>query len=333
MIDISVIVPTFNRAKSLEDTLKSICGQTLSQNRYEVIVVDNSSTDNTFMLTEQFVRTCPNIRYVLEHQRGLLYCRHRGVKESRSNNILVFIDDDIIAEKNYLETILNTFEEHNDIVLVGGKVLPDFETYPPYWIKAFETQREGTYILSFLSLIDLGENANHIRCDFVFGCSFSIKKDALVHCGGFNPDSFPLDMLKYRGDGETGLCYKLERQGYKAFYNPWTVIRHKVPSSRLTIEYFCKRAYMEGVSWSFTGIRKIGRTSSYITTELYFLFYIFALVPFGLYKVGLRSISLFPVYYKVMLNFFKGYRFHRMEVLKDPGLLSYVLKDTFMTLP
>ena len=109
MIDISVIVPTFNRAKSLEDTLKSICEQTLSSNRYEVIVVDNSSTDNTFMLTEQFVRTCPNIRYVLEHQRGLLYCRHRGVKESRSNNILVFIDDDIIAEKNYLETILNTF--------------------------------------------------------------------------------------------------------------------------------------------------------------------------------------------------------------------------------
>lgn len=331
MIEISVIVPTFNRAKSLEDTLRSICEQTLSHDRYEVIVVDNGSTDNTFMLTEQFMRTRPNIRYVREPQKGLLYCRHRGVKESGSSNILVFIDDDIIAGKNYLETILNTFEEHNDIVLVGGKVLPDFETYPPYWIKAFETHREGTYILSFLSLIDLGESADYIRGDFVFGCSFSIKKDALVRCGGFNPDSFPWDMVKYRGDGETGLWHKLEGHGYKAFYNPAIVIRHKVPSSRLTDEYFCKRAYMEGVSWSFTGIRKTGRKSSYIATELYFLACIIALIPFGFYRLGWNRVNLFFIYYKVMINFFKGYRFHRIEVLKDPALLRYVLQDTFMT--
>src|SRR3990170_8442581 len=149
-MDISVIVPTLNRASSLEITLKSISDQTLSSDRYEVIVVDNGSTDNTKVVTGQFSRLYSNVRYVLEPKIGLIHSRHTGVRESGSSNILVFIDDDITVERDYLYNILNTFKDHDDVALVGGKVLPLFEIAPPWWIKAFEATREETSINSFL---------------------------------------------------------------------------------------------------------------------------------------------------------------------------------------
>src|SRR3989304_6577275 len=110
MTDISVIVPTLNRASSLEITLKSICEQTLASDRYEVIVVDNGSTDNTKVVTGQFSRLYSNVRYVFEPMIGLIHSRHRGVRGSGSRNILVFIDDDITVERDYLYNILNTFK-------------------------------------------------------------------------------------------------------------------------------------------------------------------------------------------------------------------------------
>lgn len=329
-MDISVIVPTLNRASSLEITLKSICEQTLSSDRYEVIVVDNGSTDDTKVVTRQFSRLYSNVRYVLEPKIGLLHSRHRGVRESGSSNILVFIDDDITVERDYLYNIFNTFKDHDDVALVGGKASPLFEIAPPYWIKAFEVTRGENNMFCFLGLIDLGNSAHYISGDKVYGCNFSIKKEVLLQCGGFNPDGVPPDMLKYRGDGEIALGRKVEKSGYKVFYNPSILVRHRIPASRLAIEYFIKRAYMEGVSWSFENVRKKGKSTTYVTTEIYYLVYLMGLIPFGVYKLGFRRLGLFPVYYKVMINFFKGYRFHRMEILRDPELLKYVLQSAFM---
>ena len=68
---------------------------------------------------------------------------------------------------------------------------------------------------------------------------------------------------------------------------------------------FVKGHTWKGVSWSFTGIRKTGRKSSYIATELYFLACIIALIPFGFYRLGWNRVNLFFIYYKVMINFFR----------------------------
>ena len=106
---ISVIIPTRNRAELLRDTLTSIQGQTLSYELFEVLVVDNGSTDNTKDVTLNFKKNLNNLRYVYAPVPGLHEGRHRGMKEARYN-LLVFADDDILATPDWLLSYYEVFK-------------------------------------------------------------------------------------------------------------------------------------------------------------------------------------------------------------------------------
>src|SRR5215216_4801701 len=101
---ISVIIPTYNRATLLRKALQSIVKQTLSKKEFEVIVIDNNSTDNTAEVVSQYAYNWNNLKYFHESSAGLHAARHRGLKES-AGEILVFADDDIEALPSWLEGI------------------------------------------------------------------------------------------------------------------------------------------------------------------------------------------------------------------------------------
>jgi glycosyltransferase involved in cell wall biosynthesis len=260
LLPVSIIVPTYNRADSLALTLPSLVAQSFPRADCELVVVDNASTDATSTVVHSLIREHPHhrIRYVYEPVPGLLSGRHRGAKEA-DGQVLVFVDDDIDADPGWLQVIVDSFADPS-VQLVGGRNLPRYATAPPSWVEGFwTTTPHGGRACGYLSLLDLGEDALDIDADYIWGLNFSIRTDALFELGGFHPDSLPDQLQHFQGDGETGLTLKATAAGYRAVYRPGALVYHRVPASRLTLGYFRRRAFFQGICDSFTAIRRSRR--------------------------------------------------------------------------
>lgn len=343
MILLSVIIPTRNRADLLHLTLQSLQSQTLSADSFEVLVIDNGSTDNTKQIIDSFQQEVANIRYFFEPTPGLHVGRHLGMKMAKSE-ILVYADDDIEAFPTWLESIEATFQDP-DVALVGGKNLPKFESEPPGWIQTmWKKDRHGNRILGYLSILDLGEEKKKINPYHVFGCNFSIRKSILLAARGFHPDSVPQDLIRYRGDGETYISEFIEKEGRLTIYNPKASVYHAVPKERLTLAYFNKRAYNEGISRSFTEFRRKHTvdTANQLNTPIAYTKAIRTLISGT--KIGkvfnrirrrvkmsfLEDRELVKIYWQLDQAMIEGWTYHRKAMKNDPGLRSYVLKDHYL---
>jgi len=312
----SVIIPTRNRAGYLANALQSLTRQTYSLEQFEVIVVDNGSTDNTREICSYFANRIPQLRYLYEESPGLHAARHRGMKTSKSE-ILVYGDDDIEAFPTWLEGIAEAFGDER-IVLAGGKNLPKFERQPPAWIlRMWGKDRRLNRILPYLSLLDLGDEVKGVSPYYVFGCNFSIRKSVLLEAGGFHPDAMPRDSIRYRGDGETHVARFIVEKGYQALYHPKASVHHLVPAERLSESHFLERAFTQGISDSYTAIRRKKNTS--IWRLRYFK------------SLG-RLILVLKVFRQVRLRagYLKGFCYHQDEVTRDPGLYDWVTRETYI---
>jgi hypothetical protein len=105
-------------------------------------------------------------------------------------------------------------------------------------------------------LLDLGSEAKIIPAQYVFGCNYCIRKDVLYRFGGFHPDGVPAHLLKFRGDGETGLAVAIGRSSEQVWYEPRASIGHRVPPSRLTAKYFHSIAHRNGISVAYSALRE-----------------------------------------------------------------------------
>jgi glucosyl-dolichyl phosphate glucuronosyltransferase len=254
-IKLSVSIPTFNRSSLLNKALESLLIQTYPTDQFEVIVVDNGSKDDTRSVALGFEKKIPYFRYEFADEPGLHVGRHQGLRVAKAD-ILVFVDDDIEAFPSWLEGIWSSFQE-NDVTLTGGKNLPKYEIPPPFWIKdMWDRKMEYGNCIGPLSILDFGDEKRDMNPYYFFGCNFSIRKEILLRAGGFHPDSMPQNKVRYRGDGESHVAAYVLNNGYRALYNPKASVYHYVPRERITLEYFCKRAFNQGISDSYTKIRK-----------------------------------------------------------------------------
>ena len=329
---ISVIIPTRNHSNSLKKTVASVISRTISPEEFEVLIIDNGSTDDTKEVVEKLIKENSKytIRYIYEPIPGLLSGRHRGALEAKGN-ILVYIDDDVEADKNWLQAIKDTFEKYPNAQLVGGKNLPKFEVDPPEWILRMWNKNKTYKILSDLSILDLGDEEKEVSPLYVWGLNFSIRKSTLFELGGFHPDGYPKHLLYFRGDGETGLALKAMEKGLKAIYQPKALVYHIIPSDRLTIEYFEMRHFIQGISDSYTAIRKrYGKYKSKnsLREEIKTLLRsIRWKIRTNILKLSRKEED------KLMLRFsqawLKGYNFHQNMVRENPELLKWVLRDNY----
>lgn len=327
----SFIIPTFNRNISLLKTLSSLTEIDYPKDEFEIIVIDNGSTDQTKERVFHFAKKNKdlNLEYYFDDVPGLLTGRHRGLKEAKGD-ILIFIDDDIRVKPNVLQIIENSFNEPN-IHLVGGKYLPLYESQPPKWLEYFwETSQYGGKCLDSLSLLDLGNEPLFVDARFVFGLFFAIRKQTLIELGGFHPDTMPKNLQYLQGDGETGLSIKINQNGYSTLYNPEIVIQHEVPKFRMTKKYFINRYYFQGVSDSYSRIRN-GNMNNYKFQELgvinqlktmYSAFKIFL-------KYGYHESRVY-IYKKKFSNAYsRGMSFHNNLALSSTDILNWIQKDNY----
>jgi len=228
---ISVIIPTYNRAKFIGLTLESFAKQDYPEGFFEIIVMNNNSTDSTNEVVNEMMRKYPIIRYFEEPRQGVHYARNSAIKYA-AGDILYYTDDDMIAERDLLKVITATFDLDSKIATVSGRVLPKWESDPPLWMKK--------YCSNGLLSLNFDETPINISNELIaiYSCSQAILKSAFLLSGGFNPEN---TMGEWIGDGETGLALKLLNLGYKLAYNGNAIVHHMIPKSRTTQAYLNKR--------------------------------------------------------------------------------------------
>ncbi|MFC3748859.1 glycosyltransferase [Paenibacillus sp. GCM10012306] len=237
---ISIIICTYNRAALLIKTLHSLVPlENLEQ--AEIIVVDNRSKDDTASLVRTFIedyRTEMDIRYIFEPMQGLSAARNTGILASKSS-LIAFLDDDAIPCRAWITTIVSTFEERPEVMAMGGKIAPIFETDRPDWlIKPFELP---------YTIVDLGNRMKEYPGRLhPCGANMAMRKTV------FDISLFPLDLGR-KGESllsgeETWLFGQIQRQRHKILYHPDMAVDHFVPKSRLTEDWILKRYYSQGIS-------------------------------------------------------------------------------------
>jgi glycosyltransferase involved in cell wall biosynthesis len=235
-IEISIIVCTRNRASSLTATLQSLARQTMDRGRYEVLVVDNASTDETAAVVAQ--AGTDNLRCLSEPKIGLSRARNTGVAAA-AGDVVAFLDDDAIASEDWLAAIAACFAAHAPGA-VTGNVQGLWEVERPSWLP--------DALLPYLSLVDWGDRAGAlVRGQWLCGTNMALHRRALLDVGGFAEELGRIDE-KLLGMEEVGVQRALERRGIPVRYDPALVVRHRVPASRVTPEWLERRAFWQGVS-------------------------------------------------------------------------------------
>ena len=320
MIKLSVIIPTRNRALTLGRALVSFAGQTFPKDEFEVIVVDNGSTDRTAEVCAKTASLFTHFTRLYDEHPGLHVGRNLGM-ECAQAEILVYGDDDIEASPEWLKSIYQAFADPA-VVLAGGKNLPVFEETPPEWIeRLWSPNAFGERVCGPLSILDLGDNPRRISPYKVYGCNFSILKSVLLAAGGFHPDGMPKELIRFRGDGETHVSRFIDNQGLAAFYHPGASVGHLVPRERLTVEYFCQRSFNQGISNSFAEFREKKVTGRGNHGVLKFLR---GLITW----VRLRNAA-YPLA-RMAKATRRGYSFHRREYRRDPALREWVHRQMYL---
>lgn len=322
---LSVIIPTRNRSKLLGGALKSIKNQSLSIESFEVIVVDNGSNDDTKCIVESYKESLTNLRYEFVPEPGLHEGRHAGLAASRGD-ILIYVDDDIEAFPQWLETYVDVFSDKS-VSMAGGNNIPKFLIEPPQWLLALwerSLSDEGR-ILSALSLSEHFGDRREFSPHLVWGCNFAIRKSILLECGGFHPDGLPKELIRYRGDGETSVSQYIVDQGLKCIFDPEASVYHKVTAGRMTHTYFRDRGYAQGISDSYTAFRNGGAIprSASLPMRIFRKASKMLLDSIFLPKESRHALHMLAVGYR------EGYSYHQRCFHEDKSVRDWVLKDKY----
>lgn len=237
----SVVVCTYNRSKLLESCLNSLASQDFLPDEYEIIVIDNNSTDNTKHVVNQVKKDSPTeIHYIIEKRQGLSYARNTGVKEARGK-IVAFIDDDAIADRSWLNEIVSTFEKINPVPgCVGGKVMPIWIADRPKWLPES--------LLTYLGVLNHGDSPKWTEeNEYVWGVNMAFLRSSLEKVGLFDP-SLGRKGKSLVSNEEIFLFFKLRESGENIYYQPKAIVHHLVPQERLKRTWFLRRVFAQGIS-------------------------------------------------------------------------------------
>lgn len=238
----SFITCTYNRATYLPKTLKALCEQTLKGEDYEIVIIDNNSTDNTAEICTQFISqySFKQIRYFKELNQGLSHALNRGIKEAQGEYI-IYVDDDETIGNKHLEYLREYLELFPDAELCASPVAPIYEENPPKWMSIFTQRLIGGYF-------NLGKNVKILSKTNYPGTGHTIiKRELYARYGTYNTD------LGRKGSSLIGaedkdMAFRLMEGNIKGYYLPNIPIYHHIPAYKLTDEFFSKLTLSIGKS-------------------------------------------------------------------------------------
>jgi len=243
-LDATILVCTYNRSDELSRTLDSLAGLRVRNDiSWDVLIVDNNSTDSTREVVERRVPSFPApLRYVFEGRQGKSHALNTGMAATAAR-ILLFTDDDVRVPATWLNAAVAPLLERDDIEYTGGPVRPIWGARQPVWLE--ETGNLGGTIAV----------KDHGRAPFVFeerkktplGVNMAVRRSLIDRIGGFRPD-LGRSGKSLLGQEQAEFFYRSRHAGARGLYVPDMVVDHVVPAARLTRRYFRRWWYWKGVS-------------------------------------------------------------------------------------
>jgi glycosyltransferase involved in cell wall biosynthesis len=237
---VSAVVCTHNRAALLRRALASLAAQTLPATRYEIIVVDNASTDDTRELVTRELSGLDQLRYLFEPRLGVSHARNTGWRAARAP-LVAYLDDDAIAGPDWLARAVSVFSALESAPgCLGGPVLPIWEAPRPAWLP------DG--LLPYLTVLQLEQDAGPMpRGKFLYGTNSVFPRERLAEVGGYAPELGPIGSSNRTGE-DTLVQKQLRQRGYTLWYDPSLSVQHLIPAGRVTRGWVLRRLYLEGLS-------------------------------------------------------------------------------------
>ncbi|RYZ19984.1 MAG: glycosyltransferase family 2 protein, partial [Chitinophagaceae bacterium] len=251
-MNLTVVICAHNpNPNYLERVLDSLKKQTLSYEYWELLLVDNKSSQP---LSEVFdLSWHPQSRIVIEEKLGLIHARVRGVKEAR-NEIIITVDDDTPLFDDYLEHALRIYRENPALGIIGGKTVPLFEENPPNWLHEF---------YSCLAIRDLGDKplveqlernqkaANYPGCAPIL---IAPKRECMLQFIEYYDQNEAAQSLGRKGSDlasgeDNDINLFIYKRGYALGYFPELKFYHIIPAKRTKKEYLSRLQYSMNKSW------------------------------------------------------------------------------------
>ena len=233
---LSIIICSYNRASYISDALTSLYVQSSGLDNFEVIIVDNNSTDNTKEAYAQWRQTNTNgqFTFISETKQGASFARNTGAAIAKGEWVC-FMDDDAVATTDYVKNIIKHIQDQPFIVGFGGRIIPKYIPAEPKWM--------SYYVSSLVGNFDYAPTA----CAFENGkypleSNMIVKKSVYDQIGGFNVN-LPgvVGTMRIGGEGKE-LFYKIIALGHTIYYDPSICVHHVVEVKKLTSEYMYRVA-------------------------------------------------------------------------------------------
>ena len=236
----SVVIATYNRATDLRATLASLADLRPAGD-WEVVVVDNNSTDDTRAVVETAARAFPApLRYVFEREQGRSPALNAGIRVA-AGDIIATTDDDVRVEADWLDRARDGLERLR-CDYVGGRVLPIWGAKPPAWLP----NRGGKH-WAVIALLDYGDRPIEFGSRVPLGVNMAFRRSAFDRAGLLDPDT-GRRAGTLLGQEVREWCIRARAVGVRGFYIPDAVVHHVIPATRLRKSYFRRWFYWRGIS-------------------------------------------------------------------------------------
>jgi glycosyltransferase involved in cell wall biosynthesis len=242
LLSATVLICTYNRARLLRETLESL-RHVRSARPWDVIVVDNNSTDDTREVVEEAAATFPvPLLYVFEPRQGKSHALNTGL-DATSAAVILFTDDDVRVEPDWVDAACDALCD-DGVQYCGGPVRPIWGAAPPRWLD----QRRGD-LWGTLAILDYGPEPFLFeeRLKVPLGANMAVHRRLIERIGGFNPE-LGRKGRSLLGQEQAEFFSRARDAGAIGRYVPQMIVQHHVPRERLGKAYFRRWWYWKGVS-------------------------------------------------------------------------------------
>ncbi|HVW21565.1 MAG TPA: glycosyltransferase [Opitutaceae bacterium] len=229
---VTVAICTYNRADLLRQTLAGIARQDFPPSEFEVLVIDNNSTDHTAQAVAEAAGHRPAPRHVLETRQGLDHARNRALAEARGA-VVLFADDDILVEPDWISAMAAPLEADRGrtIGAVGGEVVPVFPDGLPSWVTEWHSP------LAFRA--DAGPLPPR---DSPMGANLAFPRWVFERLGTFHLGLDRSGANLFAG-GDAEMIRRVHAAGLQVWFAPAARVRHQITAARTNFRYIARHAF------------------------------------------------------------------------------------------
>ncbi len=242
----------------LRDTLNTLLSPANTDSfDWELLVVDNASTDRTAAVCRDFQKKFPNhVRSMVETKMGKSNALNTGIAAARGE-LLAFTDDDVFCDPDYLPQIRKLFAE-TGADAAQGRVFLDYEGGWPVWL--------DNRLALMVGVRDCGEEVTELD-GTLFGTNMIVSSEVFKKIGGFSPDLGPGGVGMYE---DTEISLRMRRSGFRLIYAPQILVRHQLARNRLTKRFIRRRFFQHGRATAYTQALPVSapRFGLYVAKEL-----------------------------------------------------------------